>query len=628
MLLATLLSLSLAPQGALEPRLAAHLGTLDESARVPVIAIMAERPDTAALLAETDRLRRSRRAERVVQLLEPRARESQAGLAEVLAALEAEGLVESERMLWTVNARRVTASPAAIAKLAAAPGVGAVRWDPDPEPAEVQDAEPAPARPGPPAPAPLGEGCANAEPNICALQAPDLWDIGIEGQGVFILTVDDGVSNDHPDLANQIWTNPGEIPGNLVDDEGDGYVDDVWGWDFFADDDTPYGTQHGTHTAGIVMGNGTLNGGVRTGMAPEVTMAVARVISAGDALEGYQYGILLGVDAITSSYSYKWLTDPDYHLFRASSEVELAAGIVHVNSIGNQGESQIGHPIPYNISTPGNCPGPWVHPAQVDAGRGSVIAVGALTLDDQLDPGSSVGPSAWEDIALTDPTYPWPQDPKWWDYPYDGGASPGLLKPDLMGYAGVKTTWSSSLYKTDFGGTSAAAPHVGGAVCLLIDANEAIPPRQISQALQETAVDLGPPGKDTTYGAGKVQVYDAALRVVAAVTAYPTNPGPGEICELDFTGPAGSPFILLWSFFPGSVPTTGLDGIVIGLAPPIFVFGAGVHTGYDTPITLQIPTTADPQYVGLSAYLQIVTNDAGGPTGRWLASLVEKVTIE
>ena len=68
-----------------------------------------------------------------------------------------------------------------------------------------------------------------------------------------IAVIDSGVDVNHPDLAANIWRNPGEIPGNGVDDDGNGFVDDVSGWDFVARDNTPEdGNGHGTHVAGTI----------------------------------------------------------------------------------------------------------------------------------------------------------------------------------------------------------------------------------------------------------------------------------------------------------------------------------------------------------------------------------------
>ena len=84
--------------------------------------------------------------------------------------------------------------------------------------------------------------------------------------------IDTGIQADHPDLIDRIWTNPGEIPGNNIDDDNNGYIDDVNGWDFFDDDNFPNdGSRHGTHVAGTIAATGDNNEGV-IGVAPDISL--------------------------------------------------------------------------------------------------------------------------------------------------------------------------------------------------------------------------------------------------------------------------------------------------------------------------------------------------------------------
>ncbi len=223
------------------------------------------------------------------------------------------------------------------------------------------------------------------------------------------------------------------------------------------------------------------------------------------------------------------------------------------------------------------------------------------------------------------PGYPHAQNPAYWDYAYAGGGLPGLLKPDMCTYTNVPTTSGSSGYTSSFGGTSAATPHLGGALCLMVDTNESVPPRQISQALQETALDLGPAGKDLRYGAGKVQVFDAAMRILACVTAFPTNPTVADTVALDITGPVGDPWFLVLGFGLGTTPSgLGFDLDVTGG----MLIASGLHTGVTSPTALSIPIGGNPSFSGLTVYLQLVTADFGGSTGGWLLSVVETISIQ
>ncbi|HEX7343343.1 MAG TPA: S8 family serine peptidase, partial [bacterium] len=502
------------------------------------------------------------------------------------------GLATGIRPLWISNVIAAQIEAREIPDLIARhPEIARVNWDPPRPFSEAADIGSGPFVPG---------ELDQTSWGLLDIQAPQVWNLGYFGQGVLIGNIDSGVDYNHPDLSNHIWVNPGEdlngnglvdtTDWNGIDDDGNGYVDDLRGWAFDTQtpnvmDADPYG--HGTCTSGIVLGDGT-NGNV-TGVAPQAKLMMLKVWSAGESgyWEAQQYAIDMGADVITSSMSYKWYQNPkpDYATMRQNTDAELAAGLIHANSIGNQGAEQSSCPIPFNIATPGNCPPPWLHPDQIlIGGVSSVLGNGAYGSNHQIKSYSGVGPSAWSlrDILNLEPNYSyqatWPT--LYNDYPYQNNQFLGLLKPDLAAPTDVIATIPGNGYTYGFSGTSAATPHTGGTLCLMLSANPAATPETQARILMETATDMGPPGKDNNWGAGRLNALNAVLEVLGEIS--------GTLVGVVSDSTTGEPIYQATVDIPGllSMAQTDTSGhYILSGIPPGWHAVRFAAAGYDTLIS-------------------------------------------
>jgi subtilisin family serine protease len=500
---------------------------------VPVVVLMEEFPDRGELLEEVRGLNREDRRAHVVATMKSLAERSQRGIHATLATEH--GGIRNVRVLWGVNGVALEARPGVIERLAPLPGVRNVMVDGGRGRPADAGAELA-ARSGGGTTSDLGvdgtgpTGGDISGPNpdatvrgeVIAMGARQVWEeLGYTGAGVIVAVIDTGVDPTHPDLADHIWTNLDEVPDNGLDDDGNGHIDDTWGWDFCDDDNTPNSGAHGTQVAGQVAGDGT--DGVVTGMAPDAELMVIGINCNPPDSIGWlasDYAIENGAHIITESYIWPWEEDtPDFEGWRRQMDTELAAGIIHAAAAGNDGANPV-PAVPYNVSTPANCPPPWLHPDQtLVGGVSSTLTVGNIEWStDVIASSSSRGPSAWEDIrTYTDPGYPFTLTPALFDYPYENGAQMGLIKPDLSAYGNGTTSTCPGPSYCGFSGTSSATPHVAGAMALMLQANPEATPAELAEALMTTAEHRGNPGKNNVYGTGLLQAHPAVLAVESGV---------------------------------------------------------------------------------------------------------------
>ena len=454
------------------------------------------------------------------------ARTSSAPLLAALQAEQATGAVgQRVRSLWIVNVIATEATAETITRIAARNDVAYVNFD-RPAGEEVFPVEPGDQTVKGHGASADGRGI---ECGVELMRAPEVWaDFNITGEGVVVGIIDTGCCIEHPDIENQLWTNPGEIPGNGVDDDNNGYIDDIVGYNFWEQTNDVYDSGgHGTHTAGTVCGDGT--DGTITGMAPNCQMMILKFWNnfGGESIvwEAMQYAADNNADAVTASIGWPHSMSPDRATWRAVCENTMAAGVVTVYAGGNEGNY---NPPVDNIRTPGDVP--------------DMLTIGATDCSDNIASFSSIGPVTWENV---DPYNDWP-------YP------PGKMKPTVSapGVDTVSCRHSPCTGYTNMSGTSMATPHVAGAVALILEANPNLDHFQVKQLLKDTSVDLGEVGHDNTYGAGRVDAYEAVVEAMnQGVYGDVNNDGVVDIDDI-------FDVLAAWGPCPGCPEDVNGDGTV------------------------------------------------------------------
>lgn len=283
-----------------------------------------------------------------------------------------------------------------------------------------------------------GQSGGRAGAHIGAVSA---WDTTTGSGRTIVAVIDTGVDYTHPDLASNMWRNSGEIPGNGIDDDGNGYVDDIYGWDWANNDNNPMDDNgHGTHVAGIIGALGNNGVGV-AGVAWNVQIMALKFLSSNGmgqlshAIRALNYAVAMGAHVSNNSYS-------GGGYFQAFADAIAAAGRAGHIFVASAGNSALNndvsptYPASYNLD--------------------NIIAVAATDRNDRLASFSNFGPRT-VDIA-----------------------APGVQ---------IYSTYRGGGYAS-MSGTSMAAPFVTGAVALLRDLHPTWSYQQIIQRILTTADPL------------------------------------------------------------------------------------------------------------------------------------------
>jgi len=375
------------------------------------------------------------------------------------------------------------------------------------------------------------------------INADRVWnELGFTGEGVIVGHIDSGIDLDHPDLAHRLWINLDEIPSNGIDDDNNGFIDDINGWDFGDNDNNPNddaaGAGHGTHTAGTVAGDGA--GGIQTGVAPGAKlMACKAFASDGSGTLGYiweaeQYCVENGARVITMSLGVKGdLPATFMRNDRVNMNNLRDAGVLMFNSAGNE-HFEFNPPIECGLTA--RVPAPWNALPTTPGNLSGVVAVGGTGYqNDTMYSASSRGPVKWDDV---DPFNDWPYNP-----------GVGLIKPDISapGVSVNSTTVGGGYSGDTWSGTSMACPHVAGLAALMLEKNPSLSPAGLDSLMELNALDLGSVGKDNSYGSGRIDAYDIVM-------ATPTSLAADIVLSGVFPDPSGDGIL-----DPGAVSTFAFE---------------------------------------------------------------------
>lgn len=332
---------------------------------------------------------------------------------------------------------------------------------------------------------------------LSQISAQQAWDVQAKADKVVVAVIDTGVDIDNPELFNSVWINTKEIPDNRIDDDANGYVDDVNGWDFvnnhnnprpvFSSDITKIGVSHGTVVAGLIAAEHNNGIGV-SGLAPGVKIMALRALSSkgdgsfDDVIAAIDYAINNGAKIINLSM----VSDKTYDDFEYVIKTAVEKGIMIVSAAGNETEST------YLNDTSINLNNQLRYPICSNNGVG-VVGVGSVNSKDIKSSFSNYGSSCL-DVSV----------------PGEQFISVIPFNPSLEEYRKYTGGY--------FTGTSVSAPLVSATAALIWARNPDLSAKEVEKIIIETGDDINSLNASHVGQIGKrLNVYKALLAVKSAI---------------------------------------------------------------------------------------------------------------
>jgi hypothetical protein len=338
--------------------------------------------------------------------------------------------------------------------------------------------------------------------NVREIGAQSVWnEENATGKGIKVAVIDTGIVSTPPLIYALAKNSEEELNG--LDDDGNGLIDDLFGYDFIANNgyilDSSETTSHGSSCVGIIAGRPSMSG-LQTAIAPDSKIML---LKGGFNLNSLEYLMVNGADIVSMSFM---IVNRDLGqirgLFRNAFEHLSLGGVLAVGGAGNYGpQSRRAMPTGKQIGLPKDIP--------------CVLAISGVDRSRNKLPFSSEGPCYWKGVQFFS----------------DYSKQRPLLKPDLTAFPSGYPVWNisgSHKIRPDWreaekdkgaslvvgpAGNSFSGPHAAGVAALMLSANPELNPWETSEILGETASDLGPVGKDYKFGAGLI---DAMAAVRAA----------------------------------------------------------------------------------------------------------------